>query len=103
MQSAKKAVALQPGLSVAHNVLGKLYLQAGQNALAIKECRLALQGNPADQTALYHLIVALRKTKDQSEIPDLLQRLAKARQEATKEEGDRNRYKLVVSSGKGSD
>src|SRR4029077_19353531 len=43
--SAKKAIALQPALSVAHNVLGKLYLQAGQNALAIKECRLALQGN----------------------------------------------------------
>jgi tetratricopeptide (TPR) repeat protein len=102
VQSAKKAIALQPTLSVAHNVLGKLYLQAGQNALAIKECRAALQGNPADQTALYHLIVALRKTNDQAEIPDLLQRLAKARQDATKEEADHNRYKLVVSSGKES-
>jgi Flp pilus assembly protein TadD len=103
VKSAKKAIALQPTLSVAHNVLGKLYLQAGQNASAVKECRLALQGNPADQTALYHLIVALRKTNDQGEIPDLLKRLAKARQEATKEEADHNRYKLVVSSGKGSD
>jgi Flp pilus assembly protein TadD len=80
--------------------LGKLYLQSGQNALAIKECRLALHGNPEDQTALYHLIVALRKTNDQKEIPDLLRRLAKARQDATKEEADHNRYKLVVSSGK---
>jgi tetratricopeptide (TPR) repeat protein len=99
VQSAKKAIALQPTLSAAHNVLGKLYLQSGQNALAIKECRFALQGNPADQTALYHLIVALRKTNDQKEIPDLLRRLAKARQDATKEEADQNRYKLVVSSG----
>jgi tetratricopeptide (TPR) repeat protein len=98
VQSAKKAIALQPTLSAAHNVLGKLYLQSGQNALAIKECRFALQGNPADQTALYHLIVALRKTNDQKEIPDLLKRLAKARQDATKEEADHNRYKLVVSS-----
>jgi tetratricopeptide (TPR) repeat protein len=98
VQSAKKAIALQPTLSVAHNVLGKLFLQAGQNALAIRECRLALQGNPNDQTALYHLIVALRKTNDQIEIPDLLKRLAKARQEATKEEAEHNRYKLVVSS-----
>ena len=32
VQSAKKAIALQPSLSAAHNVLGKLYLQAGQNA-----------------------------------------------------------------------
>jgi tetratricopeptide (TPR) repeat protein len=101
--SAKKAIALQPALSVAHNVLGKLYLQAGQNALAIKECRLALQGNPADQTALYHLIVALRKTNDQAEIPELLKRLAKARQDAAKEEADHNRYKLVVSTAKESD
>ena len=100
VQSAKKAILLQPTLSVAHNVLGKLYLQSGQNALAIKECRAALQGNPADQTALYHLIVALRKTNDQGEIPDLLKRLAKARQDATREEADHNRYKLVVSSGK---
>ena len=100
LQSAKKAIALQPTLSAAHNVLGKLYLQSGQNALAIKECRFALQGNPADQTALYHLIVALRKTNDQKEIPDLLKRLAKARQDATKGEADHNRYKLVVSSGK---
>jgi len=102
VQSAKKAIALKPTLSVVHNVLGKLYLQAEQNASAIKECRLALQGNPADQTALYHLIVALRKTNDQAEIPDLLKRLAKARQDATKEEADHNRYKLVVSPGKES-
>ena len=100
VQSAKKAILLQPSLSAAHNVLGKLYLQSGQNALAIKECRAALQGNPADQTALYHLIVALRKTNDQREIPDLLKRLAKARQDATREEADHNRYKLVVSPGK---
>ena len=102
VQCAKKAIALQPTLSVAHNVLGKLYLDSGQNALAIKECRAALQGNPSDQTALYHLIVALRKTNDQAEIPDLLKRLAKARQDATKEEADQNRYKLVVSSDKES-
>jgi len=99
VQSAKKAIALQPSLSAAHNVLGKLYLQAGQTAPAIRECRLALEGNPADQTALYHLIVALRKTNNQGEIPNLLQRLARARRDATKEEADHNRYKLVVSPG----
>ncbi len=98
VSSAKKAVTLQPSLSAAHNVLAKFYLESGQNALAVKQCRLVLQQSPEDQTALYHLVLALRKTKDQSEIPDLLKRLAKARQEATKEEGERNRYKLVVSS-----
>ncbi len=96
VQSAKKAVALQPSLFVARNVLAKLYLQAGDTTLAIKECRLALQESPSDQTALYHLVLALRKTSDHREIPDLLTRLAKARQDATKEEVEHNRYKLIV-------
>ncbi len=99
VQSGRKAVTLQPSLSAAHNVLAKLYLQAGQTALAIKECRLVLQGNPTDQTALYHLVLALRKTNDRSEIPDLLQQLAKARQDAAQKEAEDNRYKLVVAPG----
>ena len=98
VNSAKKAVVLQPSLAAAHNVLAKFYLQSGQNTLAIRECRLALESDENDQTALYHLILALRKTKDQTEIPELLKRLAKARQRAAKEEGEHNRYKLVVSS-----
>lgn len=97
LSSAKKAVSLQPSLTAAHNVLAKFYLDSGQNSLAVKECRLALQENESDQTALYRLVVALRKTKDQAEIPDLLKRLASARQQATKEEAEHNRYKLVVS------
>jgi tetratricopeptide (TPR) repeat protein len=96
MKSAKRAVGLQPSLTAAHNVLAKFYLDTGQNTLATKECRTVLEQSPEDQTALYHLIQALRKTGEQSEIPDLLKRLAKARQNATKEEGEKNRYKLVV-------
>lgn len=99
VRSGRKAVALQPSLSAAHDVLAKLYLQAGQTGAAIKECRLALQDNPKDQTALYHLVLALRKTDDKTEIPDLLKRLAKARQDATQEEAQQNRYKLVVEPG----
>lgn len=96
MKSAQKAVALDAGLTAAHNVLAKYELDAGQYAQAAKECRLVLEQEPADQTALYHLVMALRKTGGQAEIPDLLKRLAKARQDATREEGEKNRYKLVV-------
>ena len=98
LNAAKRAVALQPSLTAAHDVLAKYYLDSGQNALAAKECRLILETNPSDQSALYHLVIALRKTGDQKEIPDLLKRLAKARQDATRQEGERNRYKLVVDS-----
>lgn len=97
LDSAKRAVALQPSLEAAHNVLAKYYLDSGQYALAAKECRLVLEKTPSDQSALYHLVMALRKTVDQAEIPDLLKRLAKARQDATRQEGERNRYKLVVT------
>jgi tetratricopeptide (TPR) repeat protein len=98
MTSARKAVALDPSLMPAHNVLSKYYLDSGQYPVAAQECRKVLEQNPTDQTALYHLVLALRKTNQQAEIPDLLKRLAKARQEATKQEAERNRYKLVVST-----
>jgi len=98
LESTKRAVKLQPSLTAAHNLLAKYYLDGGENALAAQECRVALAQNPTDQSALYHLVIALRKTGNQADIPELLKRLARARQEATKQEGERNRYKLVVAS-----
>ena len=98
MDAAKKAVKLRPSLANAHDVLANYYLQAEETEPAIAECRAALQQNPKDQTALYRLIVALRKADRKEEIPDLLRRLAQARQEATKQEAQNNRYKLVVTS-----
>jgi len=98
LESTKRSVKLQPSLTAAHNLLAKYFLDGGENALAAQECRVVLQQSPTDQSALYHLVIALRKTENQAEIPDLLKRLAKARQVATKQEGERNRYKLVVAS-----
>jgi tetratricopeptide (TPR) repeat protein len=94
-RSLQKAVSLQPGLGAAHDLLAKLDLQAGQNHEAIEQSRRALSIDPKDQTAVYHLIQALRKNGDEAEIPDLLKRLAQLRQEATKQEERRNRYKLI--------
>ena len=95
LRSAKRAVALQPALVPARNVLAKLYLQANQNEAAIEQCREILKLDPKDQTALYHLIQALRKTGNKQELPDLLKRLAELRAESTKEEMQHNRYKLI--------
>jgi tetratricopeptide (TPR) repeat protein len=93
--SARRAVAADPGLVAAHDVLAKLELQAGNDRQALEQCRQALRHDPKDQIALYHLIVALRKSNQRTEIPDLLKRLAQLRQQATREEAERNRYKLV--------
>lgn len=95
MRSAKKAVALRPTLGPARSVLAKLYMQVGKYPEAAVECRRALEIDPKDQTALYHLIQALRKTDKKGEIPELLKRLALLRQEATKDEREQYRYKLV--------
>ncbi|HEX2662282.1 MAG TPA: tetratricopeptide repeat protein, partial [Candidatus Acidoferrum sp.] len=73
----------------------KLYMDAGQYQLAADQCRKALEIDPKDQTALYRLIQALRKTGNRAEIPDLLKRLALLREQETKEERERYRYKLV--------
>ena len=95
LHSARKAVTLQPTLAPARGVLAKLYLQAGQNQEAVDQCRKALESDPKDQTAVYRLIQALRKTNNKAEIPDLLKKLASLREQAAKEERERYRYKLV--------
>jgi tetratricopeptide (TPR) repeat protein len=95
MHSVKKAVALRPTLGPARAVLAKLYLQAGQYREAVEQCHKAIEIDPKDQTSLYRLIQALRKSGNNHEVPDLLKRLSLLRQEATKEEREHYRYKLV--------
>jgi tetratricopeptide (TPR) repeat protein len=98
MRSAKKAVTLQPTLGAARGVLAKLYVQNGQYTEAIAQCRKALVIDPKDQTALYRLIQSLRKTGQKEEIPPLLKRLAQLREQATQDERERYRYKLIEDS-----
>jgi two-component SAPR family response regulator len=76
-------------------VLAKLYVDAGQNNLAVEQCRKALEIDPKDQTSLYRLIQALRKTGETTEIPGLLKRLALLRQQGVKEQKQRYQYKVV--------
>jgi tetratricopeptide (TPR) repeat protein len=95
LHSARKAVAFRPSLGPAHAVLAKLYVDSGQNQQAVEQCRKALEIDPKDQTSLYRLIQALRKTGETSEIPGLLKRLALLRQQGAKEQKQRYQYKVV--------
>ena len=95
MRSATQAVRLRPTLGPARGVLAKLFLKNGQSAEAAEQCRKAIELDPKDQTAVYHLIQALRKTDRRGEISELLKRLATLRQQATNEEREQYRYKLV--------
>lgn len=95
IRSAKNAVAISPNLGPARAVLAKLYIEEGRYSEGAEQCRKALEIDPKDQTSLYHLIQALRKSGKKTEIPELLKRLASLRQEATNEEREQYRYKLV--------
>jgi len=95
MRSAKRAVLLRPELAPARSVLAKLYLRSADYPQAAEQSRKAMNLDPKDQSAVYHLIQALRKTNKKDEIPDLLKRLAVLREQATKEEREQYRYKLV--------
>jgi tetratricopeptide (TPR) repeat protein len=101
MQSVKKAIALRPSLGSARVTLAKFYMQTGKYAEAAEQCRKALASDPKDQTALYRLIQAQRKLGQLKEIPGLLKQLAALREEATKEERERYRYKLIEESDPG--
>lgn len=94
MRSAKTALTLQPSLGDARVVLAKFYMQTDHYQEAIEQCRKALTINPSDQTAVYRLVQALRKTGQTKEIPELLQRLAKMREQTTQDEREHYRYRL---------
>jgi len=101
VEAASRAVQLKPDFVLARDVLGNLYLKAGQFDLAIEQSRRALQDNPSDETALYHLIQALQKSGKataKSELPGLVKRLAAVRQESQKKEASANRYKLYEAA-----
>jgi two-component SAPR family response regulator len=95
MRSARQAEVINPKLAPVHSVLAKLYLQSESYQEAVLECRKSLELDPKDQTSIYRLIQALRKSEHKDEIPALLKRLAELREEETREERERYRYRLI--------
>ena len=102
VSAARRSIQRNPDFVLAHNVLSELYLRAGNAQEAIAQSNLALKADPNDQSALYNLIMALRKSGNSSEIPALVQRLAQATTSAREREADTNRFKLV-EQGVGQD
>jgi tetratricopeptide (TPR) repeat protein len=93
MDSALLAIRLKPDLAPARDVLASMYLSLGQNALAAQQCRLALEANPSDQSALYHLIEALRSSEQKAELQVLVKRLLALQH--PDQESDSRRYKII--------
>jgi tetratricopeptide (TPR) repeat protein len=92
--AAQRAALLDPHMVAAHDLLATIYLQSGRPDLAAKESRAALAVDSKDQQAVYHLILALRRTDEKDQIPDLLKRLAILRAAEQTEGAHKRRYKL---------
>jgi tetratricopeptide (TPR) repeat protein len=104
ISAAERSAELKPDFVLARDLLGNLYLKAGQIERSIAHSRSALKQNPSDQEALYHLIQALRQSgpDKKGELPELVKRLAELRQEARNVEASGNRYKLYEPAAQGA-
>lgn len=108
MEAARKSVAAKDAFVVARDLMAEMDLEAGAWADAEKQSRLALEQNPGDEKAIYHLIQALKRSgKDpRGELPGLTGKLdALLASERTSETAE-NKYKLyepAPASGLGTD
>ena len=91
-QAARRAVHNKPDFALAYDVLSVLYLRAGLISEAVDAARLALKADPEDSSAVYHLIVCLRKEGDKRELVKKLAEISTRGRERTTAV---NRYKLV--------
>jgi tetratricopeptide (TPR) repeat protein len=98
ISSALIAVKLKPDFVEARDLLASLYFASGQYRLAIEQSQLALQYAPSDQSAMYHLIMALRhsgQSGERDKIQALVKRLSESQQASRQQDTDRKRFKLV--------
>jgi tetratricopeptide (TPR) repeat protein len=101
LHAAEKAVQLRSDFPLARNLLARLYLEEGRNEDAIQQSRLAFKADPntqTGQTALYHLMTALRKSGKQDQIPPLAKKLAELREQARAKETAEHSYTLVEAN-----
>lgn len=95
--SAFQALKLKPDMVEARDLLASIYIQTEKYDLAMQQCRLALKDAPSDQSAMYHLIIALRHSgpDGQREIPTLVKQLSDLKQNARQLETEQKTFKLV--------
>jgi len=96
MQSVQRAVQLKPDLVDAHDLLASMYMSTGKYDRAVDESRISLNYAPADESATYHLLIALRHTGHKDELPALVKRLSQLHQDSLKKETDRKRLRLEI-------
>lgn len=94
IEEAKRALRLEPRLVAAHDLLAAVYVEFGQPQMAIEHSRAALAIDPGDQQAVYHLILALRKSGDKDELPALVKKLMELQKESKSKAPAASKYRL---------
>ncbi len=103
MKSASMAVRTKPDFVPGHDLLASLYLDAGKSDLATEQCRISLAADPSDQSALYHLIAALRSSGNRIEVQDLVKKLLALQRKTSQQPTARERYKIMERPPKDGD
>jgi tetratricopeptide (TPR) repeat protein len=98
LAASRRAVLLDPNRPEFHDLLASIYFQSGEISLAVQENEAALHINPKDEQALFHLILALRKSEKKAEVNELVQRLIKVRQEKESMQMQTRRHRLEEST-----
>jgi tetratricopeptide (TPR) repeat protein len=97
MNSLFTALKLKPDMVEARDLLTDMYIRSEKYNLAIEQCRLALKAAPNDQSAMYHLIIALRHSgpEGQREVLALVKQLSDLKQRARQLETEKKRFQLI--------
>lgn len=99
--AAEAAVHIKPDFVPARDLLARIDLDSGNFRAAARQSRLALQYAPNDRPAVYHLILALRRSKrpqDQSELKIMLKRLAKMESASAQNARHKRQFRLVEAT-----
>ncbi len=98
MSAARTAEKVKPDYVPVHDLLAAIYMHAGQYAEAIDECREALRYDPSDETATYHLLIAMKHSGHTEELAALSRRLSQLHRESLQHESERKSFRLVEAS-----
>ena len=96
---AQRAVAADPSLIPALDLLSSLEFQQGNFAGAAKQCRAVLRQDPLNQEAIFRLVLTLRRTGDQGkEVAGLLENLKQAKAQDHDQQVRVDMYRLTAGT-----
>ena len=102
MSAALKTARLKPDYVPVHDLLARIYMQAGQYSQAIDECHLALHYDPSDEAATYHLLISLKHSGQTQDLPALSKQISVLHRQSLQRENERKSFRLIEGNAASS-